>query len=55
MAPSKALHPSMIAARTMLILAAGNPAMADESAWQAPQQGGHVVLMRHTSPEQNGC
>lgn len=42
----------MAAAWTLLNLATGNPAMADESAWQALQQGGHVVLMRHTSPEQ---
>lgn len=49
---SGTLHPSMIAAWTILILAAGNPAMADEPAWQALQGGGHVVLMRHTSPEQ---
>ena len=51
MIPSKAPHRYMTAAWAMLMLAAGQSTMADEPAWQALQNGGHVVLMRHTSPE----
>lgn len=36
----------------LLMLAIGQPAMANEAAWQALKSGGQVVLMRHTTPEQ---
>lgn len=36
----------------MLMLAIGQPALANEAAWQALKSGGQVVLMRHTTPEQ---
>jgi len=34
------------------MLAIGQPASANEAAWQALKSGGQVVLMRHTTPEQ---
>lgn len=36
----------------LLMLATGQPAIANEAAWQALKSGGQVVLMRHTTPEQ---
>lgn len=42
----------LAAAWTTLMLAIGPPALANEAAWQALKSGGHVVLMRHTTPEQ---
>ena len=52
MAIAKAFHPFMIIAWAALLPAAVHPALADEAAWRALEGGGHVVLMRHTSPEQ---
>ena len=42
----------MTATLALLMLAAGQPAMAHADAWQALKRGGQVVLMRHTTPEQ---
>ncbi len=42
----------LAAGSAMLMLAIGQPALANEAAWQALKSGGQVVLMRHTTPEQ---
>lgn len=42
----------MAASWASLMLAIGQPASANEAAWQALKSGGQVVLMRHTTPEQ---
>lgn len=55
MKPSIAAAIGMIAAGTILLFAHGHAAMADEPAWDALKSGGHVVLMRHTRPEQQGA
>lgn len=49
---SRPVHSGLIATWTTLLLATSHPAIANEGAWQALQDGGQVVLMRHTSPEQ---
>lgn len=46
---ARLLH--MTASLAMLILAIGQPALANEAAWQALKNGGQVVLMRHTAVE----
>ena len=52
MTRSSTLLLHMAASSAMLTLAIGQPALANEVAWQTLKSGGQVVLMRHTTPEQ---
>ncbi|MDP1863925.1 MAG: hypothetical protein Q8K52_08470 [Thiobacillus sp.] len=49
MTRSSTLLLHMAASSAMLTLAIGQPALANEVAWQALKNGGQVVLMRHTA------